>query len=243
MSRNKIMTETEWLECTEPARMLELLRTFALDRKLRLFCCACCRRIWALLTAPESRMAVEVAERWADNLATTNELRVARKRAMRARSGNPSEDSANASGAASSFKSAFGAAQNGYLHAIYAVVRVASRGNSPSSRETSDKFVQALDDGYRDACVVLREIVGNPFRPVSFDSAQRTLTVVGLAQTAYDERILPGGTLDPDRLAVLADALEDTGCTDAAILDHLRGPEPHVRGCFVVDLLLGKEQT
>jgi hypothetical protein len=61
-----------------------------------------------------------------------------------------------------------------------------------------------------------------------------------LAQTAYDDRQLPAGILDPSRLAVLADALEDAGCTDRAILDHLRGPGVHVRGCWCVDLLLGK---
>jgi hypothetical protein len=44
-----------------------------------------------------------------------------------------------------------------------------------------------------------------------------------------------------DPFAILADALEEAGCTDAAILSHLRGPGPHVRGCWVVDLLLGKE--
>jgi hypothetical protein len=53
--------------------------------------------------------------------------------------------------------------------------------------------------------------------------------------------MIPAGTLDKDRLAVLADALEDAGCDDAVLLDHLRGPGPHVRGCFVVDLLTGRE--
>ena len=62
-----------------------------------------------------------------------------------------------------------------------------------------------------------------------------------LAQAAYDERTLPAGTLDPDRLAVLADALEDAGCSDAAILEHLRGPGPHVRGFWPLDLVLGKQ--
>ena len=64
--------------------------------------------------------------------------------------------------------------------------------------------------------------------------------MVGLAQAAYDERELPSGTLDATRLAVLADALEEAGCPDRTILDHLRGPGPHVRGCWAVDLLLGK---
>ena len=64
---------------------------------------------------------------------------------------------------------------------------------------------------------------------------------IGVARAAYDDRLLPAGTLAPDRLAVLADALEDAGCTDAVILDHLREPGSHVRGCFVVDRALGLE--
>jgi hypothetical protein len=64
--------------------------------------------------------------------------------------------------------------------------------------------------------------------------------VVRLAQAAYEERHLPAGTLDDGRLAVLADALEEAGCTDTDIVGHLRGPGPHVRGCWPVDLCLGK---
>ena len=64
--------------------------------------------------------------------------------------------------------------------------------------------------------------------------------MVALAQAAYDERELPAGTLDTTRLAVLADALEEAGCVQADILGHLRGPGPHVRGCWAVDLLLRK---
>jgi hypothetical protein len=65
--------------------------------------------------------------------------------------------------------------------------------------------------------------------------------LVALAQAAYDQRELPAGTLDPTRLAVLADALEEAGCDQADLLSHLRDPGPHVRGCWVIDLLLGKE--
>ena len=60
---------------------------------------------------------------------------------------------------------------------------------------------------------------------------------------AAEERRLPEGTLDPDFLAVLAEALEEAGCTDPAVLDHLRGPGPHVRGCWPVELILGKGQV
>src|SRR5262249_43797709 len=88
---------------------------------------------------------------------------------------------------------------------------------------------------------LLRDIFGNPFHPVALDSAWPTSTALGLATAAYDDRLLPAGTLDPDRLAILSDALEDVGCDNGDLLSHLRGPGPHVRGCWVIDLLLGKE--
>jgi hypothetical protein len=91
---------------------------------------------------------------------------------------------------------------------------------------------------------LLRDIFGNPFRPISPSPAVLTwndATVVRLARAAYDERHMPAGTLDNGRLAVLSDALEEAGCMDQDILGHLRGPGPHVRGCWPVDLLLGKE--
>jgi hypothetical protein len=90
----------------------------------------------------------------------------------------------------------------------------------------------------------LRDIFGSPFRPAIISPsvlAWNDGLVLRLAQTAYDERQLPAGTLDNSRLAILADALEEAGCTDADILGHLRSPGPHVRGCWAVDLLLDKE--
>jgi hypothetical protein len=91
---------------------------------------------------------------------------------------------------------------------------------------------------------ILHDIFGNPFHPITISPAVLTwndAVVVRLAQSAYDERHLPGGTLDNTRLLILADALEETGCTDTDILAHLRSPGPHVRGCWVVDMLLSKE--
>jgi hypothetical protein len=91
---------------------------------------------------------------------------------------------------------------------------------------------------------LLREVLGNPFRPATIEKSWlkwRDSTIPNLAQAAYDDRELPSGHLKADKLAILADALEEAGCTNADILRHLRGPGPHVRGCWVVDLLLGKE--
>jgi hypothetical protein len=88
-------------------------------------------------------------------------------------------------------------------------------------------------------CASLRDIFGNSFHPVALTASHRTPTVVALARAAYDERHLPSGELDLQRLAVLSDALEEAGAT-AGILDHLRSPGPHVRGCFAVDLCLGR---
>ncbi|MFO0845299.1 MAG: hypothetical protein U0797_23430 [Gemmataceae bacterium] len=65
--------------------------------------------------------------------------------------------------------------------------------------------------------------------------------VRALAQGVYAERQLPQGTLDPNRLLVLSDAIEEAGCDDEEILGHLRHPGPHIRGCWVIDLLLGKQ--
>ncbi len=90
---------------------------------------------------------------------------------------------------------------------------------------------------------ILREIFGNLFRPASLHSAWlawHDATLPKLAQAIYDERDLPSGHLDTTRMAILADALEDAGCTDETILSHCCGAGPHVRGCWVVDLLLGK---
>ena len=83
-------------------------------------------------------------------------------------------------------------------------------------------------------CVPLfRDIFGNPFRPVAFDPEWRTETVVGIARDIYEDRAF-------ERVPILADAIEEAGCDNADILSHCREPGVHVRGCWVVDLLLGK---
>jgi hypothetical protein len=93
----------------------------------------------------------------------------------------------------------------------------------------------------RQQAFLLRDIFGNPLRPVSMVAGLLVPIVQALGQDAYNNRRLPTGTLEAERLAVLADALEDVNCDNAALLTHLRESGPHVRGCWAVDLILGKE--
>jgi hypothetical protein len=99
----------------------------------------------------------------------------------------------------------------------------------------------------RDAvlCGLLRCVFGNPFRPspplTPAVLAWNDGTVRRIAEGAYEERQLPAGTLDTARLAILADALLDAGCNDEELIAHCRSAGPHYRGCWAVDLILGKE--
>jgi hypothetical protein len=314
------MTEQEWLTSDDPAALLDWCQSsanngsdlgpycnhFVSDRKLRLFAVACCRHIWQFLTDERSRKAVEVAERYADGRAMEEQL------SGSCRNWGPCETTA--------------------VRAAEFVV----------SAYIGEAITQAA---------LLRDIIGNPFRPVALplgpldyfmkppswhkgptygqgyyltQCSWLTPTVRSLAQAAYEERVSkacerckwPGATiregfdavqavidwgklkkschichgtgrvesgeLDPNRLGILADALEDAGCEDEDVLRHLRGEErctngfeqhgkhyeflryggwweekhlckscngtcwrplrgPHVRGCWVLDLLLGKE--
>jgi len=86
----------------------------------------------------------------------------------------------------------------------------------------------------------LRCIFGNPFRDAPLSPDRLSPTITALARAAYDECILPSGELDSTRLGVLSDALEEEGCTEGPLLEHLRDPGPHVRGCWAVDLVLAQ---
>jgi hypothetical protein len=156
------------------------------------------------------RAAVEVAEAFADGLAGPEELRAARQACKFA--GGDAAWYAAASRAAIAARNAALSAQAG-------------------ADPTPERAAQAA---------LLHCVFGNPFCPVALDPYRRTPTVVALGQAAYDERHLPAGTLDPQRLAVLADALEEAGA-DPAIVDHLRGDGPHVRGCWALDLVIDRQ--
>jgi hypothetical protein len=129
------------------------------------------------------------------------------------------------------------------------VIPISYQPRHPPSKGWSDNpnswwttLDEAKPEEQKTQSVLLRDIFGAlPFRQTTVEPAWLTSNVVGIARAAYEERVLPSGHLAPVRLAVLADALEEAGCADRAILDHLRGPGPHVRGCWPVDLLTGRK--
>jgi len=228
VAEGEAMTEAEWLACDDPAPMLEDLQSRVSRRRLRLFACACCRRIWHLLEDEGSWKAVEVAEQYADRLVSNKE----RAAAVALAGTLPAMLAAGPT-----IKLVFGDALECSQHAASEVASAAAR--NPEVPDTCRE--NAYEVEMRMQCRLFRCIFGNPFRPVSLDPTWRTPTVTALATAAYEERILPTGILEADRIAVLADALEDVGCDNAYILSHLRGPGPHVRGCWAIDLLLKKE--
>jgi hypothetical protein len=213
------MTEEQWLTCTDPDLMLEFLRKKASSRKLRLFGVACCRRIWHLLEDHRSREAVEVVERFANGLASEGEMVAAY-----ADADDATEDS-HGGPALVAYELVAGA--NAFDASRRAAGVTADSGGSDSAAPV-ENAAQVL---------LLHDIFGPlPFRPVSIDTSWLTWsdgTVVKLAEGIYEDRSL-------DRLPILGDALEEAGCTDSAILDHCRQPGEHVRGCWILDLVLGR---
>jgi hypothetical protein len=226
------MTEAEWLACDDSHGMLKELWQSASARKMRLFAVACCRSVWPQLTDPRGRRAVEVAEQFADGTASDEDRRRARlevHRAVGAAIGRVLSTAVRAAYDATDPNAGFAA--------------TASVGGMTLGRIAGTPFQRP---SHAD---LLRDIFGNPFRPVAFSPDWRTDTAVTLARQMYESR-------DFDAMPILADALQDAGCDSDDILNHCRGVagggsgEPaggaptqttHVRGCWVVDLVLGKE--
>jgi hypothetical protein len=230
--------------------MMEFIQGKVSNRKWRLFLCACVRTVWHLLEDDRNRKAVEMAEGYVDRQVTVEQLIAAYKAAWDA-----TWDGAPAIAKYAAF-------------AAYRDATFASFGNTVATFPGTDwarysLFAKIWDDAWEGErlrvenavevsattfsgvtqTTLFRDLFGNPFRPTIISPAVlgwNDTVVIRLAQAVYEERHLPEGTLDNTRLLILADALEEAGCSDTDILDHLRGPGPHVRGCWVVDLCLGK---
>lgn len=218
MGKPRRMTVEDWDTCRYPGSMLPHLRTRS-ARKLRLFLCASFRHIWYLLTHPDATAAVESAELWADGVATSKQLTAIRDRLAQMEASRTSPDFRGIS-----YYAARGAKQVVLLRKEW-VVNTAWCATMAAPSQLAEQLYQ---------CSIIRDIFGNPFRPVSFDGSSLTSTVVTLGQGIYTDRAF-------DRLPILADALEDAGCNSSEILQHMRAGGEHVRGCWALDLVLGKE--
>jgi hypothetical protein len=212
--------EQWWIERQAIQDMLQFLRastnvtrTKVGRRKLRMFACGSCRLLWEKISEPIWRQAVETAEIFADGLVSAYDLAAAR-RAMRNYDSHFTFIGSIVQGstAHSPGEAAYWSAANRHL----------------LSREYPRLEMSAAQ------CTLLRCIFANRFRPVTLDSRWLSSTVLDLARTIYDERVF-------ERLPILADALMDAGCDSEEILKHCHSEGPHVRGCWVVDMLLGKE--
>lgn len=198
------MNERRWLQANKPSPLLEYVGEAASQRKQRLLGVACCRRVQGAIADSRFVEVVDTGEQFADGLLGTSELAAA--------------------------------------HALVTPQNYWEEG--PAYRLTAPIInadlvlgrcwqVVTLRDEQIAQSHLVRDIFGNPFRPVAFDPSWRTSTVVALAQQMYESR-------DFSPMPVLADALQDAGCEHEAILAHCRGVGPHARGCWVVDLILGK---
>jgi hypothetical protein len=242
------MTPEKWQRCADPQQMLRLLQGRVADRQVRLLLCACCRARWDQLRDERSRQAVAVAERFADEQGDERGLQAAYRGALAALH-ETWGDRVSAE-----------AIQLPSLSELVAALRKARGGRVElgfgPSRETQEAAVyaqlamEAADPlvGVGSAVALaelalppelvadlLREVF-NPFRrsPV----APAALAWCGGAGRRLAEAIYDGRRFED--LPVLADLLEEAGLTDAGLLGHLRGPGPHVLGCWAVDAVLGR---
>jgi hypothetical protein len=258
------MTEAEWLNTTDPTPMIGFVRDKTSERKLRLLTVAACYRVWSSFDDERSRRGIEAAENYADGKIdevqlddalwaayevseavtysdsgeTTYRLRyllaeAARKVAQPPKSHIPETGRVVPYDGWEALVSISEAV--GVLHPDTVVQRVPYPEGDlilPAGIELTDPV--SLDEQTAQ-CALLRDIFGNPFRPVSFNPAWRTDTAVSLARGMYDSR-------EFGAMPILADALQDAGCEDEQIQMHCRDAnQPHVRGCWVCDFVLGKE--
>ena len=203
--------------------------TLPTPRKSRLSACACARAIWSDMPDDNCRIGVEVAERHIEGEATLAESLAASEAIF------------------DRLEPLLGTETDRRLESAYtlswmAAAPVFTAHDGREERSTVDRsedwkvlyhLRRLAPTGFNPADL-LRCIFGNPFRPVTVDPCWLTSTAVAIAKTIYEERAF-------DRLPILADALEDAGCDEPALLDHCRSDGTHVRGCWAVDLVLGKQ--
>jgi len=232
------MTEAEWVGCTDPQKILEFLRGKVSDRKLRLFAVESVRLVSELLVHPNSRAAVEAGERVAEGVSNPDILPPIYRAAWEVLPLEPYSD-VHVTAARAAGRTVQGQAYEAAVLTKNEIVELhAEMEEEKVTSEDEKNRVYWLGKAQGETLLVafLRDIVGNPFHPVTIAPAWLTwndATVVKLAQSTYEERAF-------DRMPFLADALVDSGCGDGHILANCRQSGTHVPGCWLLDLLTGR---
>jgi hypothetical protein len=213
------VTEEVWTASEDPDSLLDAAKAMKQlpARKARLFASGCFRLVWDRIQADDIRLAVEMSDSRADKKISQQELE--------------------------GHRYPMTVASDNVRSWLAVAIQSLATSNLSTSYVAWQVRTSTQNDIYRHArrgipcrsqADLVREVVGNPFRPVLFDSRWRTSDVVGLARAIYEDKAF-------ERMPILADALMDAGCEDEQVISHCRGDGPHVRGCWVVDLVLGKE--
>lgn len=223
------MTEGQWRRCADPVPMLAFLSGLTTGRKLRLFAVACARR--AAHVFPDDRLAraLDAAERLADRVIDRSEWEAAEGGVRAARSEtDPVTDPRRWDAVTAAVIAVSHAATSEHADQLAVNTAVAA------ARAARPPGGAAVDEDATHANLV-REVFEYPLRPVAFSPQWRTSTAVALAAQVYAAR-------DFSVMPVLADALQDAGCESKPVLEHCRAAgHEHVRGCWVLDRVLGKE--
>jgi hypothetical protein len=226
------VTDQQWLHCDDPERMIAFL-VKKRSRKMRLAAVAACRLFSGLLLDGRSAAALEVAERFADGLATDEEREAARENA-----GHAVAAMGDAYAAAVEAPGPTGEKGEDFMYAVG--VAEAAQAAASEQPEVAFSYLPAsrYDFYFAHSANILRDVFGPAIR-VAFDPRWLTPTVTALAREIYNERKF-------DEMPLLAKALEGAGCEERAILEQCRlvdhyGLGPHVRGCWVLDLVLDRE--
>ena len=235
-AREAAMTEAEWLHCTDPQKMLGFLRDKASDRKLRLFACACCRRVWHLLYDERSRKAVEVGEKFSDGLISNEEAIDVLQRLHTRLAELEGDFRLQAEVALDCCRTGpFSAALETAWRTERLQVVTACFPDDWFSEKSTATRVETQEEVKGIQTQLLHCIFGPlRFRPVTLNPAWQTASVLSLAQSIYDQRQF-------ENMSILADALEDAGCDNGEVLTHCRQLGEHVKGCWCIDRILGKK--
>jgi hypothetical protein len=255
------MTEDDWLGAADPEPMLHHLLGHASERKLRLFAVACCRRVRQHIVAEAAWAAVKAAERYADGRIDADELERARLAAEAViRHGGDDLLDEMADLLPHALRAAVAAAMQPAATAalLAACLAVDHRRHEGDRQVDADQaagrvywaggplrpglnYCGGPYYGVRERAAqagLLRDLFGNPFRKPPTPPCPCWLAADGRAVRLLAERVYANWAFE--HLAIVAGALEEAGNLDADLLAHCRGGGEHARGCWALDLILGR---